>query len=232
MMPEKSKYSDLKRYCAGDRSELAPFIPESARTVLDIGCATGEFGATLRAKGMIVWGIEPNHEAASIATAKLDNVIAAPFDSRILAQINVKFDCICFNDVLEHLFDPHEALVLCKSIMNQRGCIVCCIPNVIQYGNILQILRTQDWKYTDYGIMDYTHLRFFTKNSILRLFLECGYEVESIVGIHSTHSLKFALINLLLMNKLESMKHVHFVVTATLPAICRTKMPGTEHVSP
>ena len=75
----------------------------------------------------------------------------------------------------------------------------------------------QDWKYAHYGIMDYSHLRFFTRKSISRLFLECGYQVDSIVGIDSSPSLKFAFMNFVLMNKIESMKHTKFVVTGTLP---------------
>lgn len=191
------------------RHEMVDLIPASASFILDVGCAVGGFGEILKSRRSCeVWGIEINEEAANIAAQKLDKVICAAFDET-LELPNGRFDCIIFNDVLEHLVDPYSALLYAKTLLNPQGKIVASIPNVRYFDNIWKLIVNRDWEYTQHGILDRTHLRFFTDKSILKTFQDSGYQVDSIEGInpleieHPHHSRKSESLILLLLIKLR-----------------------------
>ncbi len=206
-------------YFSGKREDVLSYLPENLNLVLDVGCSSGEFGKLLKQKGFTVWGVEPSKASAEAAREKLDHVINDLFDDKLLDAFgDVKFDCIFFNDVLEHLVDPEAALSLCKKILQPGGYVVSAIPNVLQYGNVVNILKTQDWQYTEEGILDKTHLRFYTKKSIVRLFQQCEFDLVSIDGTYSSCSKKFILLNYLFLNKIESMKYTHFITVVKKPA--------------
>src|SRR5689334_9487946 len=98
-------------YYGQTRGELLPFIPADARVVLDVGCAGGNFGKTLKSlRECEVWGVEPTADAAEMARNYLDNVITGTFPSALSQVGEKRFDAICFNDVLEHMPNPEDAL--------------------------------------------------------------------------------------------------------------------------
>ncbi|MDX2067864.1 MAG: class I SAM-dependent methyltransferase [Haliscomenobacter sp.] len=198
-------------YFGGENYHILKYVPDNLNLVLDVGCSSGGFGALLKERGIGVWGVEPNEEAALSASKKLDRVINSVFDETILDQLDVKFDCVFFIDVIEHLIDPESALNLCKKILKPNGYIVSAIPNILQYGTILNILKTQDWRYTDSGILDKTHFRFYSQKSILRLFNESGFTVLNNEGWYKKCSPLFKLLNFFLFNRIESMKYTHFI---------------------
>ena len=137
--------------------------------------------------------------------------------SRDLVVSKILFDYIFFNDVLEHMVEPWSALLRAKTLLKTNGFIVSSIPNVLHFRNILNVLISQDWKYEDAGIMDKTHLRFFSKKSIIRLYEECNFDVVKIVGINESYgSLRriFKLINLILFNHLDDMRFIQFLTIA------------------
>lgn len=102
--------SDSLYYPHAARQDMCQFVPAGAVKVVDIGCNTGAFGESLKADRIVeVWGIEPNSNAAEKASHLLDKVINAPFDADV-ALPDAVFDVVVFNDVLEHLADPWEAL--------------------------------------------------------------------------------------------------------------------------
>lgn len=206
-------------YFGHNRIELLPFIPEKVSTALDIGCGNGTFGALLKEtyKEIEVWGVEPDKGSASQAKEKLDIVINDLFHSDHPEFSGQKFDVIFFNDVLEHLNDPTEALAMCKNLLTPNGHIIASIPNIRWYPVILSLLRYKDFKYTNAGVMDKTHLRFFTKKSMIRLFEESGYHVDSIQGINKSTDFKFFnLLNFLLLGQQEDMAYPQFVTVASL----------------
>jgi hypothetical protein len=93
--------------------------------------------------------------------------------------------------------------------------VVASIPNVRYFFNMWNLVVHQDWQYTEQGILDRTHLRFFTRRSILATFESLGYCVECIEGINPLgRSRKFHLLNWLLFNKIEDMRYVQFAVVA------------------
>jgi trans-aconitate methyltransferase len=146
-------------------------------TLLDVGCGFGGFGAALKAErpDLRVWGIDSAAEVVTRATEGLDHFVLGSFPDDVPDQT---FDCITFNNSLEHLADPWHGLRVAKERLNSGGTIVVALPNVRQYSIIRMLAFEGKWEYREQGIMDRTHLRFFTRRSALVLFDECGFHVE------------------------------------------------------
>jgi 2-polyprenyl-3-methyl-5-hydroxy-6-metoxy-1,4-benzoquinol methylase len=170
-------------YAHDPRPEMVPFVPVSVESVLDVGCYSGAFGELLKSArpGVRVVGIEPNPDAASIANTHLDRVHVSAFPC---AELDEKFDAISFNDVLEHLVDPGSALQSCISVLNPGGVVVASLPNVRHYSVVAPLVLRGTWRYKDAGILDRTHLRFFTASSMRDLFEENGFEVLDLQPIN------------------------------------------------
>ncbi len=114
----------------GARAEMLTFVPADCRRLLDVGCGTGAFGELLKQTRKIeIWGVEPVTSAAEKASARLDYVINGTFDSGTKLPAGY-FDCVVFNDVLEHMVAPEQALRYAKTLLSQGGAIVASIPNV------------------------------------------------------------------------------------------------------
>jgi 2-polyprenyl-3-methyl-5-hydroxy-6-metoxy-1,4-benzoquinol methylase len=204
----------INEYFEFNRTELLPYIPKPLNKVLDIGCGAGNFGKLLKEKfGCEVYGVEPNENAANIAETKLDYVFNNKFDSALNFN-GVLFDCIFFNDVLEHLEDPSNALQMAKQLLTPDGHIVASIPNLRYFDVVWDLIVKKDFKYAESGILDNTHLRFFTEKSIKRLFEQTGFKIEKIEGINPRSGRKFEIIIFLLFNKIKDMKYMQFAVVA------------------
>lgn len=194
---------------------ILPFLPDNVRTMLDVGCASGAFGAIAKQHGITVWGVEPVKEAAAKARHVLDQVIEGFFDEHA-ALPDVYFDAITFNDSLEHFPEPMSPLRLARRKLKPDGRLVCCIPNVRYVENIKHLLFGKDWRYTDKGILDDTHLRFFTRKSMVRTIEAAGFTVLSVQGINPYFESGWKTRWMLpLLGKWgEDMKYYQFVVVA------------------
>jgi 2-polyprenyl-3-methyl-5-hydroxy-6-metoxy-1,4-benzoquinol methylase len=182
------------KYYKLDRSEMLEHLPPGLNSLLDVGCGEGNFGMLVKKTyNSTVWGIEPAYEPFKAAETKLDKVFNTFFTGSF--DVNKKFDAITFNDVLEHMADPWDAIRNCKRLLNQDGCLVASIPNILYFHDFFKMIFSRDWKYEEAGIFDKTHLRFFTKKSICTLFEESGFRIEKITGIRPTDSKKFYLFN-------------------------------------
>jgi len=159
------------------RPEVQAMVSADARVVLDVGCAAGrmagEIKKTLNAE---VWGIEPAADAARRAEAVLDHVIAAPAEQAIAQLPEGFFDCIIFADVLEHLPDPEQVLAEIQTRLKPGGELIASIPNVAHWSVVKNLLAGQ-WEYEDAGILDRTHLKFYTRASIKDLFQQAGFDI-------------------------------------------------------
>lgn len=170
-------------YFQNERPEMLPFIPGEAKKLLEVGCGNGAFGRLIKEKRECeYWGIEPDKKAAKIAEENLDKIFAAVFDEALDLPAHY-FDCIIFNDVLEHLYNPWKVIRDCKKLLAESGCIVASIPNFFYLPNLKELYKTREIRYKESGILDFTHLRFFTKKSIKALFEENGYEISTIEGL-------------------------------------------------
>ncbi|MFL6466529.1 MAG: class I SAM-dependent methyltransferase, partial [Pyrinomonadaceae bacterium] len=184
-MSQNIASNTYKVYENATRDEMLPFVPVGSRFILDIGCSVGNFGSLLKeARRAEVWGVEIDERSAEIASARLDKVLTGAFDRNLELPAQA-FDCIVFNDVLEHMVDPYSALEYAKELLSEDGCVVASIPNVRYFGNVWLMLVHGSWEYQDSGILDRTHLRFFTQKSIQAMFADQGYEIENIHGINS-----------------------------------------------
>jgi 2-polyprenyl-3-methyl-5-hydroxy-6-metoxy-1,4-benzoquinol methylase len=202
----------------GNRDEMIKYIPANAGTVLDVGCGGGHFGRNLqRLRNLEVWGLELNKDAAEKAKTKLYKVIIGDIEGDDFSLPENYFDCIVFNDVLEHLLLPWRVLTKIKSYLKSDGWIVASIPNIRYFECIKSLLLHKEWEYADYGVMDRTHLRFFTINSIKKMFEDSGYSIITLEGIHySKFSWKFNLLNRVLQNRLDDMRYERFVCVAKM----------------
>lgn len=170
-------------YPYDERPEVGPYVPTCTQRLLDVGCSRGGFGAGLRRQrpDLQLVGIESDAAAAREAAAFYDEMICGHFPQDVPSSN--PFDCVVFNDVLEHLVDPWSALRAAVPLLGTGGTVVASIPNVRALRPLVELAVRGDWHYRDMGILDRTHLRFFTKRSMLRLFDESGFDVISINGI-------------------------------------------------
>lgn len=204
-----------RNYFGRTRSEMLPFIPVRSTRILDVGCADGSFSRQLKEnREAEVWGIELNEKMAMRARDCLDNVLVGDI-GEVLTKLPINyFDCIIFNDVLEHLVDPYNVLRKIKSNLADDGSVVSSIPNIRYYYALREVLIEKQWRYRDYGIFDRTHVRFFTQASIVDMFDSSGFDILQIQGINAFKSWKFSLLNRLLFGHLSDMRFEQFACVA------------------
>lgn len=169
-------------YYSQPRSDLVDFMlteSPSRGTVLDVGCGEGAMGAALLAGGFgPVSGVEPVESAASVAAAKLTDVVVGTFPNARIRE-RAPYDYVVFADSLEHLTDPWSALREARMLLAPSGRLVLSVPNVSHHSVSLQLLRGK-WDYRDWGLLDRTHLRFFTPSSLDLIVRETGFTVTSV----------------------------------------------------
>lgn len=170
-------------YYEGVRDEMTSFLPKNYMKVLEIGCAKGGFRAHLK-NDCEYWGIEPNQEVSKIATLKLNYVLTGTFDEVYNSLPNDFFDLVICNDVIEHMNDHHLFYKKIQKKCTTQCYIVGSLPNVRYIMNLYELLFSKNWKYREEGILDKTHLRFFTLKSIQEDFQLFNYEVEKLHGIN------------------------------------------------
>jgi len=158
-------------------AKIYALIP-SGTDVLDVGCHTGRFGACLKEKGCRVTGIELNGEAVARAKLVLDEVrCASAEDPATFEELERRYDVILFLDVLEHCRRPEEVLKLARHALTQRGFVIASIPNIANWW-VRKNLLFGRFEYEPIGIMDETHLRFYTIATARNLFHDAGYNIE------------------------------------------------------
>ncbi len=173
-------------YFEYDRPEVVALVPESASRILDIGCAAGALGAALKARGpCTVWGIELEPDIAARAGDRLDTVLVGDAIELGAGLEAESFDAVIMADALEHIADTDTALAMVRRVMKPDAKLVLSLPNV-RHWSVLQMLLSGDWRYADAGIMDRTHLRFFTLRSAARTLKEAGFTVEHAAGTNVT----------------------------------------------
>lgn len=178
---------DLPEYEYLRRPEVAAILPLGAGSVLDVGCGRGGFGESLRATYPTarLTAIEPVDAMARDAENNYDEVLRGFFPDVLADRPNERFDVVVFNDVIEHIFDSTTLLSAVTQRLSPRGVIVASIPNVRFLKVSAALLFRGQWEYTDDGILDRTHVRFFTRASITTMFADAGYTVEKMVGLNA-----------------------------------------------
>lgn len=172
----ESRYQD-GGYYSSPRAELAAHVPQDAKRILDIGCGAGAFGRSLKQRGAEeVIGIEIEERPCALAKDVLDEALCGDIERMELPFEPGHFDCVTFGDVLEHLVEPDKVLRRIAPLLAPEGLLIASIPNA-RFCQVVQMLAEGRWKYDDAGILDRTHLRFFTAIEMQLLFEEAGFEV-------------------------------------------------------
>ena len=162
------------------RRELLDIIPTSATRILDLGCGTGLLGNALRHRQRcVVDGIEINKEAAEKAKYNLDGVWTDNLNRFDPSFLKEKYNCLIFADILEHLISPWQVLKKFANVLTDDGVVVASVPNIAHPWIILQLQKGL-FRYEAAGLLDVTHLRFFTKTTIFQLFYKAGLKIVNI----------------------------------------------------
>jgi len=138
---------------------------------------------SIQQKNEIV-GIEINQNATADSSDHLDRLFIGDIETIDLPYPEKHFDYILLADVLEHLIKPSDVLRKCWDLLSDDGSIIASIPNVKHYSTLLGLILFDEFKYTDRGgLLDSSHLRFFTKKGIIRIFRDEKFEVADLVAI-------------------------------------------------
>jgi 2-polyprenyl-3-methyl-5-hydroxy-6-metoxy-1,4-benzoquinol methylase len=153
----------------------------SNKDVLDVGCNTGYLATALIAHGCTVTGVEKNPEAAEQASKRLERVLVADLEFVDLESEFGRdtFDAVIFGDVLEHLRDPLRVLRGARSLLRPGGYVVISVPN-IAHGDVRLALLGGHFNYGGVGLLDDTHLRFFTRESLVKFLADCGFVLSEL----------------------------------------------------
>jgi 2-polyprenyl-3-methyl-5-hydroxy-6-metoxy-1,4-benzoquinol methylase len=192
------------------RNDLLAFIDqpqEEPLRILEVGCACGAtlLGIKNRYPQADLHGIELNRNAASVA-ALIADVTDQDIEKLELRYSKHFFDYVIFADVLEHLNDPWNVLANVFPYLKEDGKVLASIPNVMHYSLIRNLLDGY-WTYTDSGLLDRTHLRFFTFHEIKQLFGDAGYSEMKVnlVTLHNTNEQEQFIQELCKFNGSENM---------------------------
>ena len=176
----------LAPYFKTTRPDMLALVPPNSHRVLEIGCSSGGFSSQLKA--LETWGVEPNPEAAEIAATKLTRVFPSTYDAAQSQLPNHYFDLVIANDVIEHMPDHDAFLKAIQEKMIPGGLIIGSLPNMRHITALVKLLVLKNWDYRDEGILDRTHLRFFTRNSIVRALKSSGLEIVLVSGTNGVLS--------------------------------------------
>ncbi|WP_430742472.1 glycosyltransferase [Bacillus atrophaeus] len=166
-------------YFTHPRPEIVQLVPPEANRILDIGCGAGATGLELMNRQFCeLYGVELHPLAAKAARSHYKAVIEEDVEQAEMPYPEGFFDVIIFADILEHLKDPWTVIQTYAKYLAPSGCMVCSIPN-ISHAEALFPLLLGDWTYRDAGILDRTHLRFFTPQTVHTLFPAEQFEIKA-----------------------------------------------------
>ena len=158
-------------------------------TILEFGCANGRLTKYLKENlscniTIVEIDAAAGHQASKFADRCFIGKELGDIEKYKWVYSEEKFDYIIFADVLEHLVHPEEVLIRCKDVLKPFGKILISIPNVANYSIIEQLLHGE-FNYTEVGLLDNTHLRFFTKKTFTKLLKSIGYMPEEIISLQA-----------------------------------------------
>jgi 2-polyprenyl-3-methyl-5-hydroxy-6-metoxy-1,4-benzoquinol methylase len=166
----------MNDYYEGLNGKLLAAVPADARRVLELGCANGRLGRRFKQEhpGVQWWGVDCSAEATAIAAQHLDKVFTLDLDQLQLEVLGRGFDVIVIGDLLEHLARPAAVLEALYDLSSPDARIVCCLPNMAHL-SVIERLVCGDISYDTMGLLDQTHLKFYSPASATKTFLDAGW---------------------------------------------------------
>jgi SAM-dependent methyltransferase len=201
-------------YFSAEHKEVASFLPARIEHLLELGCGTGATSAFLKSTGQVVkaTGMELSPSAADHARVVLDVVVVGDIEAEICNLEKGTFDVVLANDVLEHFVDPWSVVAALAPSLRTGGKIIARIPNARHVRLVIPLVIKGTFSYVDSGILDRTHLRFFTRSTCNQLFDPAVYNVESTrpygMGVRPK------IVNFLTFGIFRDFLTMHYVVTA------------------
>ncbi len=161
-------------------ADLLRFIPSAVSALIEVGCSSGALAREYKKLNPTssYIGVEISSDYAALASRYCDRVLVQDIEEAD-EDFWVKFsdrECWIFGDTLEHLRSPWDVLRRIASIIPRGGCVVACIPNA-QHWSVQARLNIGDFRYQDSGLLDRTHLRWFTRQTIFELFHDAGFKI-------------------------------------------------------
>jgi 2-polyprenyl-3-methyl-5-hydroxy-6-metoxy-1,4-benzoquinol methylase len=178
-----AEYPYLEEVNEGIVRNFPPLPGESpGGLVLDLGCGAGRLGVELRKKGYQVWGVEQEPAVVQRAADRLDRAIVGDLrdPQAVISSLDGQpFDHLVFSDVLEHMANPAETLRAYLPLLRPGGNLFVSVPNVANWQTRLALMFGR-FTYQDTGVLDRTHLRFFTRRTAASLVQDAGLEIARI----------------------------------------------------
>jgi ubiquinone/menaquinone biosynthesis C-methylase UbiE len=215
-MPPALDYSEKQKgYFDGTRIAFVKELPTnpSAR-LLEVGCGNGRTASAMKAESKCGWctGIELCAEPAAEARTRLDQVIVGNVEQLELDLPEKSFDILILSEVLEHLVNPGAVIQKLRRFLKPGAVVLAGSPNVCHHSVVRMVLSGR-WQYESKGIMDATHLRWFTAQTYRELFESNGYVVDH-VGSANPFSRKARIANALLLGRLEHLFYTQIFLRA------------------
>jgi SAM-dependent methyltransferase len=195
--PSQSSKADL--YYNRDRPSITSLVTPGPNRILDLGCGSGNVGKRLKEQGKAgeLIGVELFEDAAAEAARSYNKVFTGDIETLELPYEKY-FDYVICGDILEHLKDPYSVVRRIGGWLKDDGRFICSVPNVRHWPVAANLIFRGAWEYRDAGVMDRTHLRFFTRRSCFDMLHQGGFEVEKWRLLISGR--KYQLLNRLTLN--------------------------------
>jgi 2-polyprenyl-3-methyl-5-hydroxy-6-metoxy-1,4-benzoquinol methylase len=177
----RKSYPYMEEVNEGILKQFERMLPVTGR-VLDVGCGRAALGGAIRALGWEVWGVEQSEEACATAEKRIHTLVRADLHDyeTVRARLgDTRFDALGFSDVLEHVYDPRTVLEKYLGFVKPGGKVLLSLPNAVVWTNRLSLLLGRV-EYADTGVMDRTHIRFFTFRTAKRLVRAAGLSLDRV----------------------------------------------------
>jgi 2-polyprenyl-3-methyl-5-hydroxy-6-metoxy-1,4-benzoquinol methylase len=200
-------------YYGRERPSLYTRVDEGPTIILDLGCGMGTLGRKLRElkKAKELVGAEIFETAGQEAAKFYEKVYIGDIESMQLPYLDY-FDYVICGDILEHTKDPYRLVSQIRTWLKPGGKLICSLPNVRNYRVWSKLIFRGQWEYEDSGILDATHLRFFTRKSGCKMVRDAGLQIENCTML--TYGTKKLLLNALTFRLCEELLALQFVIEA------------------